>query len=263
MRDVVYPKISSVDAKALLLSYKDGNLSDAIVTEKRSDYEKTDPKDIDKYYTAVYRLVELYQEMSKEGNIRTASRLTQPYHALAAESLHKNLQLDVGPASDPSFWNWLNFGNDQLALILVDKRYGDSEGNPGSARDAYYGLNRLNEGFLSALWLRAEVTFDPENSDDPYQLTKEVQPIDFWVSDVIQREFGGNRTFIQAYLKFVAKEKLPEGVVNDPLKPTGYRDLTKELHRRNASMAFELMNASEAYDFIQGVWDQRKTWCEL
>ena len=122
-------------------------------------------------------------------------------------------------------------------------------------------MGRINQGFLSAMWLRAEITYD-EGQKDPYYLTQAVTDGDFWWSHVIRQNYAGCRNMAKAFVKFVAENNIPRGntkvIGND-----GFRDLQPELRRRFATIAFEAMDQDSAYVFIDKVWRERETWKKL
>ena len=250
-----YPKLSFSDADQLLRIYAaaDFNKIRKFVLEKtRGTFDEASRlQDVEE---TLIRLHEIAEEVGLNGQ-----RNAQEFQTLASKELHSSFQgFDIA-LRDPDFWRWLNFSGECHGASLVDLRYGGE--SPGSAQSQYYGVGRINQGFLSAMWLRAEITYD-EGQKDPYYLTQAVTDGDFWWSHVIRQNYAGCRNMAKAFVKFVAENNIPRGntkvIGND-----GFRDLQPELRRRFATIAFEAMDQDSAYVFIDKVWRERETWKKL
>ena len=90
----------------------------------------------------------------------------------------------------------------------------------------------------------------------------EYADVDLWDSHVIDVDYGSVPGMARAFVKVVRDLALPRGNTSDSDKSVGYRDLAKEVRRRNATMAFELFSDVEAYNWIVALWEERQTWCK-
>ena len=173
-----------------------------------------------------------------------------------APLVHQSLSLTPAIAGDPDFWRWLTFSYNCFGAEIIDARYGDQkEIRVNSANNKYYGLTTMKEGMFAKLWICANVMYDPE-SDSPYDGI-EYADADLWDSHIVAIDFGSVPQMARAFIKFVRDDKIPRGKKDQ----TGFRDLAKELRRRYATIAFEVLSEAEARDFIAGVWADRASWC--
>jgi hypothetical protein len=245
-----YPRLTLADADFCLNQYVAGLLTPQMVANKvlgKFSSEHTEQA-IEETLIRLHEIAELV-ELNGQKN-------AQEFHKLASVELHKSLK-GVGIAlRDPDFWRWVNFMGDAYGASLVDLRYGNE--TPGSAQSQYYGIGRNNQGLISSLWLRADITFE-QDSSDPYSLCNAISDLDFWWSHVIRLSFSSCRNMTKAFVKFISENDIPRGDTKD-LNNTGFRDLEPELVRRFATTAFELMDQQQAYHFIEKVWEDRDRW---
>ena len=144
---------------------------------------------------------------------------------------------------------WLAFSNDGEYAEIVDLRYGKK----AKTREGYFGLRGIREGFLAYLWLRANAVFDPA-ANDPYWLVGRGQS-DLWTSHLIRVDFGSMPPMARAFIRFVHPDTDSQN-----LSVAEYRELVKELTRRNAVTLLELFDDESAFDFVTQVWKDRKQW---
>ena len=182
-----------------------------------------------------------------------------------ASVLHATLQLPVPEAGDPDFWRWFTFTQGHWGAELVDWRYGGGHGrsslgdSPGVAREVYYGLGTMKKGMFAKLWRCAHLMYT-EQAASPYDGI-EYADVDLWDSHITDVDYGSVASMAQAFVKVVRDLELPRGSPNSLHVPPGYRDLAKELRRRQATIAFELFDEGEAYTYVKDVWDERESWC--
>ena len=184
-----------------------------------------------------------------------------------APIVHETLKLPARIAGDGDFWRWLTYTQGNWGAEIVDWRYGGGRGKSATAvgmelkaRPVYYGLGLLKKGMFAKLWLCADrmhikgapVMYDGINYAD----------VDLWDSHVIDVDYGSVAAMARAFVKVVRDLSLPRGSPNSPETPPGYRDLAKEIRRRQATVAFELLDDSDAREYVKAVWNERKSWCK-
>ena len=181
-----------------------------------------------------------------------------------APLLHKTLDLSPIVAGDADFWRWITFCQGGLGATLVDRRYSGGRGIPSwsdpdnLARPVYYGLEDLKKGMFAKLWICANVMY-LEGANDPYDGI-EYPDVDLWDSHVIDVNFGSSAVMARAFVKVVRDMKLPRGDANDP-GAAGFRDLAKEIRRRQATVVFEMFDDQTAQGWVEELWRERKSWC--
>lgn len=169
----------------------------------------------------------------------------------AAAIVHERLNLSPVVAGDPKFWRWLTFAAGGELAELVDWRY--KKGETESAPERYYGFGKSKEGLYGYLWLCADTVYDP-TLEDPYELTRRGD-VDVWQSHIVRIDFGSVPQFARAFIRFVFPSEDEK-----PLSRDEYRQLAKELTRRNASMSFELLDEEASLAFVDEVWRERAEW---
>lgn len=248
-----YPKLNLSDADQLLRIYATGDfnkISKFVESKTLGNFV-----DESQYQNVEETLIRLHEVAEETGLNRQKN--AQEFQMQASIELHESFSKLGTATRDPNFWRWVIFSGDCYGASLVDLRYGGDL--PGSAQSHYYGIGRINQGFISSLWLRAEITYDNKHQDDPYHLTKAILDIDFWWSHAIRLSYPGCRNFAKAFVKFVAENNVPRGNTSE-IGNDGFRDLAPELKRRFATTAFEVMDQDTAYKFIENVWLERETW---
>ena len=169
----------------------------------------------------------------------------------AASPVHQRLGLHSIVAGDAGFWRWLTFSVDGELAQLVDWRYPGQE--TGHAREQYFGFGQMKEGMYAYLWLCAQAVFDP-TLEDPYELSRRGD-VDIWQSHIVRIDFGSVPQLARAFIRFVFPEEEEQFLSREQ-----YRQLAREVTRRNASMAFELLDDSESLELIGNIWEQRGAW---
>lgn len=182
-----------------------------------------------------------------------------------APLLHRTLALPAIVAGDADFWRWLTFSQGAYGAGVVDLRYGGRRGKPswsnsdGPARPVYYGLEDLKKGMFAKLWICANVMYI-EDAADPYDGI-DYPDVDLWDSHVIDVNFGSSAVMARAFVKVVRDMSMPRGEANDPAAPAGFRDLAKEIRRRQATIVFEMFDEPTARRCVEELWKERRSWC--
>lgn len=174
------------------------------------------------------------------------------FEGRAAAQVHEALEeLPMIAAVDPGFWIWLVFGSKHDGPAkLVTWRHGRDTAKY-DALDANYGLTTaLEGGFWSRLWLRGEVGRDDTRSD-PYELALRGDQ-DLWRSHIFKIEYGSVRRVAHALLTFQYPDCQPDKA-RVPVKVI--REMAKEIRRRHAIIAFELLDEAAAKRLIDEVHD--------
>lgn len=194
------------------------------------------------------------------------------FDSRCAPTVHKVLSLSVQVAGDPDFWRWLTFTQGHWGAELVDWRYGSqrrervintSSASPGLARPVYYGLGPMKKGMFAKLWLCADRMYVEGRPDNPHEYDGiDYADVDLWDSHIIDVDYGSVAAMARAFVTVVRELSLPRGSPNNPDEPPGYRDLAKELRRRQATVVFELFENAEAVQYVRDVWDERESWCK-
>lgn len=184
------------------------------------------------------------------------------FDAACAPVLHDCLDLQIATAADPGFWRWLTFGRGGHDAGLVDHRYGGGRnrlvgaGDPPQAREVYYGLGPMKKGMFAKLWVRANLMYVPDGANRYDGV--EYQDVDVWDSHIIDVDFGSTPAIARAFVHVVRDLELPRGGGAD--SALGYRQLAREIRRRHASLALELLADADAYDWVANVWKERDLW---
>ena len=185
------------------------------------------------------------------------------FDAECAPVLHDSLNLHIAIAADPDFWRWLTFGRRGDGAEIVDRRYGGGrnrligEDKPGRARQVYYGLGPMKKGMFAKLWIRANLMYLAD-APNPYDGI-EYPDVDLWDSHVIDVDYGSAPAVARAFVRVVRDLDIPRDGKASRLA-VGYRDLAKEIRRRHASQALELLSNGEAYEWVTGIWKERDLW---
>ena len=169
----------------------------------------------------------------------------------AASLVHRHLGLHPIVAGDAGFWRWLTFSGEGNLADLVDWRYPGQE--TGHAREQYFGFGQTKEGMYAYLWLCAQSVLD-FTLGDPYELSRRGD-VDVWQSHVVRIDFGSVPQLARAFIRFVFPDEETQF-----LRREQYRQLAREVTRRNASMAFELLDDSESLELIRDIWERRHAW---
>ena len=187
------------------------------------------------------------------------------FDSQCAPIVHRTLRLPPIVAGDADFWRWLTFTQGGYGAHVVDRRYGGGHkkmswsGPVRPGRPVYYGLEELKKGMFAKLWICANVMC-VEGATDPYDGI-EYADVDLWDSHVIDVNFGSSAVMARAFVKFVRDRELPRGEAKDPAEPAGFRDLAKEIRRRQATLVFELFDDLTARRWVEELWRDRESWC--
>ena len=65
----------------------------------------------------------------------------------------------------------------------------------------------------------------------------------------------------RAFVKFVRDMGIPRGEPRDPAAAAGFRDLAKEIRRRQATIVFEMFDEPTARRWGEELWKERRSWC--
>lgn len=181
-----------------------------------------------------------------------------------ARLVHSKLGLPSLVAGDADFWRWLTFSQGGYGADVVDLRYGGHRGKPSwsvpdkPARSVYYGLEDLKKGMFAKLWICANSMFIGD-ATDPYDGI-EYADVDLWDSHIIDVNFGSSAVMARAFVKVVRDNGLPRGEVSNPAAPVGFRDLAKEIRRRQATIVFEMFDDQTARQWVEELWKDRNSW---
>ena len=248
---MAYPSLDRLSGEKLLAAHRSGEP----ISELANELTQTkDGPDFDEALAAD-AADQAFGMLAEIGNKRRAS-----FDSRFAPILHETLNISARIAGDADFWRWFTF-EEWGGAEIVDARYGRQEdGNPvrGSARPVYYGLEALKKGMFAKLWICANAMWVP-GAPNPYDGI-EVEDVDLWDSHIVDVDFASVPQMARAFVRFIRDENIPRGQPNQPEKPLGFRDLAKEIRRRYASIAFELLDDDEASRIVENIWEERAVW---
>ena len=112
---------------------------------------------------------------------------------------------------------------------------------------------------FAKLWICANVMYI-EEAADPYDGI-DYPDVDLWDSHVIDVNFGSSAVMARAFVKFVRDMGIPRGEPRDPAAAAGFRDLAKEIRRRQATIVFEMFDEPNARRWVEELWRDRRSWC--
>lgn len=240
-----YPTVSISDAKRVLESWR---ADDPRVVEGAWAGATDDVAfDVELVDDMIRDLQDLRRDMGEPG--ASGRRYWTRFEGKAAAIVHRTLELPPSVAVDHEFWLWLVFGSgfDHPAKF-VGWRHGRGDA-PFDARDSNYGITTsLEHGFFSRTWLRAEIAYDATR-DDPYALAKRGDQ-DLWRSHVLRTDYGMVPAVAMALLTFVYPDDSPD---TPAVATKTVREMAKELRRRQATSAFELLCPDEAERLVEDV----------
>ncbi len=247
-----YPGLGIDHAKDADLSRRNGDdspdVGGFVVRKQGDDFDEATAID------CLNRCAELVVMAKDEDWSRSA------FDGRCAPIVHATLRLSPWIAGDADFWCWLTFAESGFGAEIVDWRYGrPSEGDPSPARPVYYGLESMKKGMFAKLWMCANA-MHVASAENPYDGI-EYADVDLWDSHIIDVDYGSVPAMARAFVRLVRDEELPRGEPNRPGARAGFRDLAKEIRRRNATIAFELFDDDGAYRWLERLWEERKSWC--
>ena len=248
-----YPKINATNASQILSLYRSNQLSQRELVDLTTDTFDKKSSAGDLIGAAIHRCLEIYDEYSVDNkNFRTGE-----FDHDLARLFHEEAEIEEHWARDPGLWVWVTFAFNSYGAFLVDRRFsksGDEE--KGKALDKHYGLGSLHAGLFAKCWIHADISI---KATDDYSLL-EMTDVDFWDSHILGVDYGHSMPMCYAFFKLIKDKNISRGNVNDQSVPIGYRDLAKELTRRNPTVCYELMDKNVAYEYIENLWDSRTSW---
>lgn len=199
--------------------------------------------DIDLPHEVARDLLKLLSDLRQDGGVRA---LGQRFEGQAAGLLHSRLNLPVYVAADLDFWRWFVFGSgSELPYAVIVQRHSNEKTQPSNIAEANFGITtQIEYGLFSRLWLRAQLAYDP-SSDDPYALAK-IGSQDLWRSHIFRTEYGMIPHIARAFIRYT-EEEIGSGQGGTDV----VRAMAKELRRRQASSAFELLSDEDAIELMR------------
>lgn len=193
-------------------------------------------------------------------NTRTTAARPGEFDSQCAPLLHSTLRLPIRVAGDADFWRWLTFTSGGCGAEIVDWRYGGGRraAKSGLARPVYYGLELMKKGMFAKLWICANLMYR-ENAGNPYDGI-EYADVDLWDSHVIDVDYASVSAMARAFVIVVRDLQIPRESATEGANPSGYRDLAKEIRRRQPTVAFELFDDEQAQHWIRELWYESSSW---
>lgn len=240
-----YPTVTISDAKRRLESLRQGAPGTVTVQWIGGADEVFDVDRVDDVSRQLQVLRRVMGEPS-EGDRRYFAK----FEGEASAIVHQALELPPYVAVDHEFWLWFTLGSDfDYPAKLVAWRHGGRAETPYDAKDSNFGLTTdLEQGFFSRVWLRGNIGWDPERAD-PYELSKRGDQ-DLWRSHLLRTEYGQVPNVAKALLRFQYGDDHPDV---PRVKTKVIREMAKELRRRQATSAFELLDWDEAQQLVEDV----------
>lgn len=238
-----YPTVSISDAKLALEAWRAGDHRLPKVTRVGSREPDFDEEMVDDMCRA---LQGIRKSLGEPGEDR---RYWARFEGEAAAVVHETLEVPPSVGADHEFWLWLVFGSGyDYPAGLVTWRHGRGEA-PYDARDSNYGITTsLEAGFFSRAWLRGRIGYD-EGRDDPYELALRGDQ-DLWRSHILRTEYGQIPQVARGLLLF----QYPDDHPKKPRVSTKIiREMAKELRRRQAMEAYELMDEDQVQALLNEV----------
>jgi hypothetical protein len=199
--------------------------------------------------TAMFRCLELIEIYRADNRIRSGE-----FDNAIGKLLHEEAGISNDWARDNRFWIWLTFAFDGLGAFIIDSRLGKSDSPRGSAAPHHYGFGPVRKSYFAKCWLHSDISYDVFS--DYRMLT--LHDVDFWDSHIMGPDYGFSREISAAFYELVTTENIPRG---EPRGANiGFRQLSKELTRRNATTCYELMTFDEAKNFVKTVWNAKSSW---
>lgn len=238
-----YPTIALEDARRTLEALRQGEERRPTVTMAGTGDEEFDVErveDLAEDVRTTWRAFDRDEDRKRAHAARFEGTLA--YH------VHSVLELPGVVAADPRFWAWLVFGStyDVFARVTTWRHGADA---PFGAKPENYCVGRtLEDGLYSRAWLRAASGFDARR-EDPYALVVRGDQ-DLWRSHILRGDYGMIPVVAKAFLQYLYTDDDPER----SLESTAVvREMAKELRRRHATQAFELLDDAAAMALIVDV----------
>ena len=245
-----YSSIPSGQRVEIYNSYISGRLITVADVDAFVEGDFIDPNAKVRLSNVMLRALELCAEHEKKNTLRTGK-----FDNALGELLHKEGKIDNAWANDAGFWAWLTFAFQKTGAHLVEKRFGDPTSGKNTIQK-HFGCGRLRDGLLAKTWLAADISFRFQGN---YKILDLVD-VDFWDSHIVGVDYGAANALVHALIDVVKEKKIIRGDTNDKKVKTGYRDLAKEITRRNPTVCYELMNYNELKKYIEQLWADRTSW---
>ena len=196
---------------------------------------------------AAFRMVVTNLRVQCEENPSQVARLR--FDAHSAEQLHVALTIPDELSGDDAFWRYLALAK---SWELADWRHGGEDGEAPAA--AHLGLGEKWWCLPRRLWLRAELSIDPDSAD-PYELTRR-GGADFWMSGVIRHLYSGARPLVRSLIRFQYPE--PGDFVGTEYRPhtltlSGIRELYTRLRHFHAFIGIGALDDLSATRLIESL----------
>lgn len=245
-----YPKIPSDQRVEIYNRYISNKLNKAAEFDEFVEGDFLDPNAKDRLSGVMLRALELCEEHEKAKTLRSGK-----FDNALGKLLHEEGKIDSAWANDAGFWTWLTFAFQRSGSYVVESRFGKSDTSKNTPQK-HFGCERLRGGLLAKTWLAADISFRFQGN---YKILDLID-VDFWDSHIIGVDYGAANELVHALIDVVKEKKIIRGDTNDKKVKTGYRDLAKEITRRNPTVCYELMNYNELKHYIEQLWAAQTSW---
>ena len=197
------------------------------------------------YRAAIDKLLNDYSD-------RTGAAAKYELDSVAAEKIHRALDpLSDDIAGDDGFWRYLALHE---TWDLVVWRHGKEIEGELTVGKGNVGLGSSFNCLPRRLWLRAEVSIDPDpETEDRYALSRRGS-VDFWASGPTRHLFGGYRLLARALIRFqYPKEGEWVGTSYQPsmLTLNGYRELFKRIRHFQAILSLSALDEAATQELLK------------
>lgn len=242
-----YKRLTEASASRVLDDYQSGNL-DSTRLSSYTEGQFVEPVCEQRIRTTMLRCLELYEFYAEDKKHRSGE-----FDNAVGKLLHTEADISTTWARDPNFWIWLTF-DDNVGTFIIDRRFLKDDTERGTAKKIHYALATLKDGYFAKCWLHADIS---KEIFGDYRML-DMHDVDFWDSHVVGIDYGFARNITGAFFQVIKDKKIERG---DPSGPgIGYRQLSKELTRRNPTICYELMEFHTALSYVQNVWEHRSEW---
>lgn len=192
------------------------------------------------FETKKYQIDDFELDLPKKPNDREADIKN-------AITLYEHLNILPGYIlAEPKFWLWLMFEKGyKTSLLNMEKINATSFKHQWLFND---GLRRgLFFGILSRLYYRVELTYAPENTEDPYYLTRFVMENPNRFREISWRTISNYKFVVKAMLK--AEIRANHDIVFEE-KGAYFSKLAKEICKLGSIKLIDVMDEKELEDYI-------------
>ena len=154
--------------------------------------------------------------------------------------------------TEPRFWLWVMFEKGyEASLASMEKHNATAFSHQWLFVD---GVRRgLFFGILSRLYLRTELTYAPENAEDPYYLTRYVMENPLRFREISWRAISNYRFVVKAMLK---AERRLNNELSFEERGAYFTDLAKEVCKLGSIKLIDAMSEEEIEDHIYRKYKQ-------